>query len=207
MSQKFKGDDTELKMVACAEPAFANTSASLDDFYEECYDASPFLLMLYEEGRVPFSERVKRDAFVEFIREVLNRFPFIGTYETYLFVLRAIFGELSEITFTVTAPGKLQIDVNATSNLEFDFIARDGLGNLFNMTTQDGLTLGFRGVAGIDTEYELELLFSEIMPAGIIPDITLTFFVRHVFIGEDGSGEFYVTTGDGDRILFTEIGV
>jgi hypothetical protein len=206
MSEKFKGDDTELKMVACAEPAFAQTSQSLDEFYEGCYEASPFLLMLYEENRVPFSERVKRDAFVEFIKEVLRRFPVIGTYEAYLFILRAIFGELSDITFTVPAAGKLQIDVNATSSLEFDFIGRDALGNTFNMTTQDGLTLGFRGVSGIETEYELELLFSEIMPAGITPDITLTFFVRHVFIGEDGIGEFYVTTSDGDRILFTEVG-
>lgn len=210
MTQLFKGDENELKYYAAGLPAFQATSDSLDEMYDGAFDAAPFLLMLYDEDRIPFSQRVNRNAFVDFIRQTLKLFPFIGSFDTYLFILSAIFGEQSEIFFEVPAPGKLSISVNATSTLEFEFIGREpnGLGGytLFNVSDSLGNDLIFRGVSGIETEYDLELLFSEIMPVGIVPDIALTFFTYYSFVADEGGTLYEMITSVGDEIIFYEVG-
>lgn len=210
ISQKFKGDATELKMVAVADPIFDLTNASLDEFYAEGYNCDQFLLMLYDESRMPFSERVNRETFVSFIKEALVNFPFTGIFESYLFILRSIFGSLSEIEFVVPTPGTLEINVNAISSLEFEFVARefvDGAYVFYNIVDYDDNILVFRGIAGIDTEYELSLLFSEIMPIGINPDISLTFYSYFSFIAEESGPTFYdMIDDDNNNIIFREIG-
>jgi hypothetical protein len=75
MTQNFKGDSTELKYLAAGEPAFEITRVSLHEFFQGCYDADEFLLMLYDSGRMPFSSRVPREAFVNFIRQAIPDFP------------------------------------------------------------------------------------------------------------------------------------
>jgi hypothetical protein len=210
MVQNFKGDETELKMRAVAEPILDMANLALDEFYAEGFDCNPFLLMLYDEKRIPFSNRIDRDPFVLFIKEALARFPFTGTFDVYLFILIAIFGIDSEIYFEVPAPGKLSIDVNAISNLEFEFIGRsfvDGNYQFYTLVDDLGNELLFRGISGIETEYELGLLFSEIMPAGIIPAISLTFFGRYNFIALHSDGNIYdILDSFGNQIIFTEIG-
>lgn len=207
--QNFKGDDLELKMRAAAEPALELTENALNDFYENGEQSSPFLLMLYDEGRMPFSSRIPRDVFINFFRKMVENFPFVGNFESYLFILREIFGAESEILFEVPAPGKLNISVNAISDVIYEALARElvsGSYSFFNIATQDGDDLLFRGLAGIDTEHELSLLFAEIMPGGIVPGISLEFFTKSTFIGEDDSGVFDVIDSSGNDLIFIEIG-
>jgi hypothetical protein len=202
----FKGDATELKFDAVGSSIFQVSHDSLDAFNTSCYDVSDFILMLYDANRIPFSERVGREAFVEFFKETLKQFPFIGTFDTYIFIIRAIFGEASYLSFDVPDPGKLQIDINASSSLEFEFMGSDSDG-VFNICDTDGTDLIFRGLAGIETEYELELLFSEIMPAGIVPIINLDFYERYDFISWDEFGEYQMIDHIGNLIIFTEVGI
>jgi hypothetical protein len=204
--QNFKGDAIELKMQEVANPLFDLTNIALDEFYEGGFEANEFLLMLYDESRMPFSERINRDAFVPFVKQALINFPVIGTFEVYLFILVSIFGADSEIRFYVTDAGKLEIDVEAATNSEFTFIGRqfvDGSYEFFDMIDSEGDTLILRGVAGIDTEYELNLLFSEIMPAGITPAITLGFFDISDFVDDDDD---FITDDDDTGIIFVEGG-
>lgn len=210
MVQTFKGDQTELKMLAAAGPVFDRTSSALDEFYADGFNCNPFLVMLYDEKRMPFSSRIDKEPFLIFIKEALTRFPFTGTFDVYLFILFAIFGADSEINFEVPAPGKLSIDVNAISNLEFEFIGRDFInGNyvFYNMVDYTGDRLAFRGISGIKTEHDLKLLFSEIMPAGIAPTISLTFFGRYNFVALYDDGLLYeILDSFGNQIIFMEIG-
>lgn len=206
MIQNFKGDSTELKMQAVADPLLNVTDAALNDFYSGGFDASPFLLAMYDDGRMPFSERITRETFVDFVRQALANFPFTGTFEIYLLILKSIFGENAEIRFEIPAAGKLSIDVEAVANSEFTFLGREfisGHFEFFDMIDDEGDTLILRGVVGIDTEYELNLLFSEIMPAGISPDITLGFFEISDFAGE---GDDLIVTEEDFGIIFIEGG-
>ncbi len=210
MTQKFKGDALELKMRAAAESVLDMTSVSLDEFYADGYDAAPFLLILYDDKRMPFSERIPRAAFVDFVREALKRFPVTGIFESYLFVLRSVFGPDTEVFFDVPAPGKLHIDVGALSNSEFEFVARefvDGEYVFSDVVDSDYNTLIFRGLPGIDNDYDLQLLFSEIMPCGITPDIALEFISRSFWIAEEPGDMFFdMIDSSINSIIFYEVG-
>ncbi len=202
--QKFKGDDTELKYEAAATPAMDLCSTALDAFFAEGYDATPFLLMLFDEGRMPFSDRVPREAFVQFIREALKRFRFTGTFESYIFIIEKIFGEGSGIIFAVPNPGHLTILVNSPATLDFDFIANEYVDGVYvdsEMVDHDGSTLVFQGISGIDSEYELSQLLAELQPAGVFTEVTLAFFALYDFITDDGT---LMITHDGDQIVFFE---
>jgi hypothetical protein len=207
-TQKFKGDAFELKMEAAGGKAFEATDLALEAMYDGCYQASDWLLSLYDNGRMPFSERVPRDSFVEFFKQALGNFQVTGTFEAYLFILEAIFGEGTVVLFDVPAAGKLEILVNAASSLEFGFQAReieDGDYVPVDMATTDGELLQFRGISGIDSEAELTQLLAELIPAGIWTDIGLSFFSIYMFVAEDGAGDLYsVTDHVGNQIIFFE---
>lgn len=208
MTQHFKGDTLELQMIAAGDPAFEFTLAELDEYFQNCYDVEPFLLMLYDSGRMPFSDRVPRDSFVSFIRQAIPNAQVTGTFENYIFILKSIFGQLSDVLFDVPAPGKLEMIVSASDLLEFDFEGRDRSGGTletFTIDTSDGEQLQFRGIAGIDSEAELTQLLSELIPAGIFPDITLSFFLLSYFGADDGAGTIDSVIDHADnQIVFFE---
>ncbi len=209
-AQNFKGDANELKMRASAEPAFDLTNVALDDFYQNGDVCSPFLLMLYDEDRIPFSQRIDRDVFVSFFKKAFENFPFIGNFESYIFILQEVFGADTQVLFDVPAPGKLSISVNAQTDSVYDFLVIeiiDGEVVLSTLGTLDGLdNLVLRGLSGIETEEELALLFAELIPAGIFPEISLDFFTISTFIGEDDSGVFDVIDSDENTLIFVETG-
>lgn len=206
--QSYKGDETELKYQGAAKPFFDNISGALDEFYEKGSTTDDFLLMLYDDGRMPYAQRIKREAFVGFIKGALDNFPFIGSFDSYIFILREVFGADSDFIFDIPAPGKLEISVNAASDLVYDFIAReiiDGGYSFFNVSDMDGNDIVFKGLSGIETEAELKLLFAEIMPAGIFPTISLDYFLKSVLEGEDTDGVFDILTSFNDNIIFIEV--
>ncbi len=208
MTQNFKGDATELKMQLAGSRPFDICGASLDQFYAGGYDAADFLLMLYDAGRMPFADRVARDSFVSFIAQAIPNFPVTGTFEAYIFILKAIFGDETLVEFDVPAAGKLEMIVNAEAALDFDFQGREYTSDgylTFELVTMDGYALAFTGISGIDSEAELTQLLGEIIPAGIWPDITLTFFTLSEFISEDGSDNLYSMLDHlGNQLVFFE---
>lgn len=210
MTQTFKGDILEQKFIDAGTAAFDSCSISLDEYFEDGYQSADFLLMLYDAGRMPFSDRVPRESFVSFIKQAIPNFPVTGTFEAYLFIIRSIFGDASLIQFDVPAPGKLEMVVNAEAALAFDWQARqieDGSYVYYDMQTNDFELLQFRGISGIDSEAELKQLLAELIPAGISPDITLTFFTLSMFVAEDNLGNLDSVVDDlGNQIVFYETG-
>lgn len=207
--QDYKGDETELKYKNAGSPAYESISDALDEMMLGASTTDDFILMLYDDGRYPYSQRIKRDAFVNFIRGALNNFPFIGSFDTYIFILREIFGPDTDLIFTVPGPGELEISVNASSDIVSEFIGREVSGGgyvFFNLSDDDGNDIVFKTLAGIETEAELNLLFAEIMPAGIFPTIALDFFLKSTFYGEDTGGVFDMITSFDDNFIFIEVG-
>lgn len=210
MTQKFKGDTSELAMEAAGATAFDLVSLAQDRFFDGCYETEDFLLSLYDNGRMPFSDRVPRDAFVSFIKQAIPNFPFTGTFEAYIFIIKSIFGADAEILFEVPAAGQLEIVINSSASLEFDWIATefvDGSYINYEMTTMDGDFLQFRGISGITSQAQLNQLLSELIPAGIYPSITLQFFTLSSFVVEDPDTElFLLVDSSGNQIVFFELG-
>lgn len=184
------------------------TGQALDSFFDEAFDCAAFLLMLYDEGRVPFSDRVPREAFVQFLIECIANANFIGTYESYIFLINAIFGANSGVFFEVTAAGVLTMTVSATNTVESGFQTRELIDDQYvtsDIITNLGEELVFTGFPGINSEAELKQLLSEFVPAGIFQDIAMVIFSTSLFLVEDG-GEATIVDDQANDIIFFQLG-
>lgn len=202
--QNFKGDSDELKMQSVVTPLLSVTDLGLDDFYERGFDANPFILMLRDEGRIPFSIKLKEEFFPAFFSEALKNFPFVGNFESYLLILKAVFGEQTEIIFEVPAPGKLTILVNFSQS-EFDLIGRIFNGVSYDLyqviSDQDEIVI-CNGLTGIETVEELYLLFSEITPEGIFLTLALNAFEKFEFVVDHTDLNVYEIKDHEDNLLY-----
>lgn len=210
MPQYFKGDPIEINMDAGFAPAPDSTSASLDQFFEGSFTQADFLLALYDGGLVPFVDRVPRDAFVGFYRKAVEIFPFTGTFEFYLFILKGIFGENTDTQFTVTDPGKIEILVDSEASIPNDWIALsfNGVGyDEIDLVTDTGDEISLVELSGIKSEAQLKALFAELTPAGIYMDLTMRVFDVSEWSAVDSLGNFDdIVNEDDDELVFFTLG-
>lgn len=182
--ENFKGDETELKIQSVADPLLNIVKLGLDDFYANGFRSTPFITMLRDENRIPFSLKIKETFFTAFFLEALENFRFVGSFESYLLILTAAFGAETVINFEVPSPGHLILNVNFNQQI-FELIGRefvDGAYVFYNVASTDSEDITCEGLTGVDTIEELELLFSEITPEGIFLDLHMNEFDFDDFI-------------------------
>src|SRR5690606_18796015 len=100
-----------------------------------------------------------------------------ATFEFYLDVLRAVWGDTADITFTVPEPGQLVISIESLTLELQDFLARRIEDNTYiyeTITTQEGDTILFQGTQGIKEQREADALINEISAQGVYTTIVLT---------------------------------
>lgn len=176
-TQKFKGDDLELQMEAVGQPIMDSVEFQLDAFFDGAYEAMPLGDVIYESGRSPLANAIDQEIFRQSFPEIYDAFTVAGTFESYITVFKKIFGDTVEIDFTVPAPGKLNIDIVADEVELSNFISRTIFENLYvydNIVTQDGDQIVFQSIKGFKTQYELEQMLHEMVPAGIFTNISLS---------------------------------
>ncbi len=176
--QNFKGDETELKFRNSAEPVLSDLSLAKDDFYEGCFETAPLGDIIHESNRSPLTNAVKKEIFRLAFKEIFDAFIQVGTFEAYITVFKKIFGDSSTVTFTVPAAGKLNISIEATEIVLSDFISRTIEDNAYEfdeIVDYDLDNIAFQSIQGFATQYELEQMLFEMVPAGIFTDIDLTF--------------------------------
>lgn len=174
--QYFKGDDLEVKFVNCMKPIFDILSLQKSDFYLGGYETAPLGEMIYDTKRAPLSNAIARDIFRISFKQIFEAFVVSGTFDSYITVFRKIFGDTVEIEFTVPAPGKLNIDIVAEGFELSDFLSRyiEDNSYLFDeVIDYDDDNIAFQTVIGFTTQYELEQMLYEMVPAGIFTTITL----------------------------------
>ena len=175
--QFFKGDDLEKKFYNAGKAISDDLSMQKDLFLAGAYSTAPLGDVLYDSGRSPLANAITRDIFRSAFKEIFDSFVVAGTFESYLNVFKKIFGTSSTVTFTVPADGKLTITINATQVGLNQFVARTISNNQYiyeDMISQSGVdTLAFQTVQGFKTQYELEQMLFEMVPAGVFTTITL----------------------------------
>lgn len=175
--QRFKNDENEIKMEACASPILDAMSLQKDSFLADAYASQPLGDLIYEDSRSPLSNAILQIIFRESFPEIFEAFTVAGSFESYITVFKKIFGEDVDIDFEVPAPGKLNIDIVATGLEISEFIARevvDGAYVYHEVVDDLDDQIIFETVKGFQTQYELELMLFEMVPAGIFTDIDLT---------------------------------
>ena len=176
--QYFKGDPIEIKFSLSAGPLLDTVSLQKTMFFDQAY--STYLLgdLIYSGFRSPLAKAIKPDIFRASFNEIFEGFITAGSFESYVMVFRKIFGESAEIDFTVPAPGKLIIDIIAdeleSSNLTTRYIANNQyvLEAIVDQLGVDNIML--QTIKGFQSEYELEQMLFEMVPAGIYTEINLT---------------------------------
>lgn len=177
MTQYFKGDATELKMISAGAPAFDTVGFQKDLFYDNAFEAYPLGEAIYDAKAAPLTSAIVREIFRVSFKEIFEAFVLAGTFESYITVFQKIFGTDVDVEFTVPAPGKLDIDIVATSLELSDLLARRIAGGAYafdEIIDQDGDNIAVQSFQGFDTQYELEQMLFELVPNGIFTTITLT---------------------------------
>lgn len=175
--QYFKGDDIEKKFEACGIDILDSLSASKDAFLAGAYSCGPMGDLLWETFRSPLANAITRDIFRTFFNTLFTEFISSGTFESYITVFKKIFDDSVNVQFTVPGPGLLTIAITADSPVESDFVAREVEGSTFvyySMLTQAGENIEFQTIKGFQSQYELEQMLFELVPAGISTTITLS---------------------------------
>ncbi len=181
--QKFKGDDIENKYIASGTPLMDMLSTAKDEFFADAYNAGPLGDLLHDINRSPLANAITLEVFRTSFNTIYEAFRKSGSFESYLTVFRKIFGDDVDVEFTVSAPGKLTIDIVAQHLEENFFVARHVSHNVYafdNVIYYDDTDQGyilFQSVKGFKTQYELEQMLFELVPDGIFTDINLTFGV------------------------------
>lgn len=177
--QPFKPNDiSEPRVAGCLIPILEPLEDERDLFFADAYNAKPLGEVLYELGRDPLVGVITEEIYADSFPAIHELFTRPATFEYYLTVFRAIFGENVNVTFSVPAPGKLLINADALDPETFRILARRIVDDayLYNLVittdTEDYITAV--GTQGIKTQNEMDALIFELSVAGIWTVCTLT---------------------------------
>lgn len=181
--QYFKGDITEKKYYESGKEIMDNLSLQRNEFFDDAYACQALGDLIVEDNRSPLATAMPQQIFRESYPDIVQSFIEVGTFESYLSVFRKIFGEDVGVEFTVPDPGKLNIAIEAEGVVLFNFAVREIVNNqyeYFDLITQEGETsdepseIMFQTIKGFESQYELERMLFEMVPAGIYTTISLT---------------------------------
>lgn len=175
--QLFKGDENEIKFLAVATPLSDDLLVQKELFLEQAFSTYTLGEVLWDTKRAPLTNAISREIFREAFSAIFEAFYTIGSFESYLLVFKKIFGEDVEVEFVVPAPGKLEINIVAAGIELSNFVARYIENNAYifdEVIDDEGDFIVFQGIKGFRTQYELEQMLFEMVPAGIAVDIDLT---------------------------------
>ncbi len=174
--QFFKGDEKELKFYNSGLGTLNLLSSAKDDFNTDAYSNGPLGDLIFDSGRSPLSNAIPREIFRGAFREIFDAFIEVGTFEAYLTVFRKIFGEGVIVEFTVPGPGQLNIDIEADGVELSKFISRYVQDNVYvfdYVIDHEDNNIVFQTIKGFQSQYELEKMLFEMVPAGIYTEINL----------------------------------
>lgn len=163
MPQYFKGDDLEVKISGSATGVFNTLFAEMSAWFEDAYNSAGLGGILYDDNRVPLSRNIARDIFIKNYGEILRRWEYVGSFESYLFVFTQIFGPSTVISFERVAPGALKINISTNQMDLFKWL--DKLGGSY-VSTHEGKNINFRLLSGIGDFYEVQSVLDSLNPAG-----------------------------------------
>lgn len=177
MTQFFKGDAQELKFFNSGNPIATALSNEKSTFFDEAYSSFVLGEVLYDTNRAPLANSILREIYREAFSAIFNSFVFSGSLEGYISVFKNIFGNDVIITFTVPSPGKLGIDIVAAGLELYNWQAREIISNsyvLSDIVDDVSDNIVFQAIKGFESQYELEQMLKEMVPAGIYTEISLT---------------------------------
>jgi hypothetical protein len=147
-----------------------------DTFYEGSYTSYALGDLIYDLGASPLVGPITQDIFRTSFFIIHDFFTRPGTFEFYLQVFRAVWGDDVDVEFLVPAPGKLLINIHALSVSVDDLLARRIDNNVYfydEVLDHEDNIISVQGKKGIKTQSEADALIRELHPAGLWVVLTL----------------------------------
>jgi hypothetical protein len=141
MAQFFKKDDpNELKFYAVFQAMLDQTFTDLEAYFENV-DKSPALgNALWEAQSVEVWKIIQKNFFIKIFDDLIKAGYNIGSVNSYVKVLKALFGGDAVISLDFPNAGEIVIDVTAEYNNFAQWITKAG----DKMLTKDGFNIVFR---------------------------------------------------------------
>lgn len=172
--QYFKGDDVEIKLSGSAQVVFQNLQTELTAWFNDAYNSAGLGAILYDRNLVPLSQTIARDVFIKNYGEILRRWEYVGSFESYLYVFMQIFGPKTQITFERLRPGALKIYIVTDQTGFINWLSQKAQ----EIRTQSGQPLMFKQVLGIENFYEVQGVLDSLNPAGIHLEVDFRLIVN-----------------------------
>lgn len=176
--QRFKENDpTEEQVYNLILPELESIGQDLDDFNDGAYTCFKLGEVLYDTERDPMAGVISRAIFRQSFFAIHQLFTRPGTFDFYLEVFRAIFGQETAIEFEIPGPGQLVINIPTLTTDSFELAARELVDGeyvyspLVTSDTADNI-IG-QGFVSLFTEEEINNLTNEISPNGIYTVVNL----------------------------------
>lgn len=175
--QFYKSDETELKYYNAGSGLMDALSLSRTDFFLNAYLCFSLGDLIWDSNRSPLAKAIPRNIFREAFPIIFETFLEAGSLEGYITIFKNIFGEDTVVTFTIPAPGKLQIAIEAAGVVQSDMLARAVVGNSYafdEVIDNEDDNIAFQSIKGMESEYEVTQMLFELVPSGIFTEISLT---------------------------------
>lgn len=172
MGQYFKGDDFEVKLSGAASEVLTRLMDEMRAWFDGAYASAGLGAILYDNNLVPLTRAVARDIFIKNYGSILEKWEYIGSFESYLYVFTQIFGPDTVITFNRLAAGALEINITTSQTQLFNWVANVEEQNY--VVDHEGNRINLRQVAGIGDFYEVQNVLDSLNPAGIFVRVNFT---------------------------------
>lgn len=96
----------------------ATAGKSLIDFKADTYGSKALGYALYDSEATDFYLRFDRDFFSENYNGIIDAHEYLGTFETYLYLIRAALGQQTVVSFDTPSAGHLIINISEFSILK-----------------------------------------------------------------------------------------
>lgn len=175
--QRFKEtDELESTVTSVFTPSIDAFEADLEAFFDNIYTIRPLGEILYANKENPLVNVVPEEVFVTSFPTIFEFFKHPLGYESWLSLLRNIFGEEVEIEFQVPEPGVLLINIGALVIENEDALARtiEDSHYVYDeiITQPGGDNLAFQVPQGL-TQQQLDALINSLPIFGVSVQATL----------------------------------
>lgn len=173
----FKGDDLEKKFYEVARTLFNSLSDQRAEFFSGAYESYKLGELIHDNELVPIASSIQRSIFREAFQSIFETFLEAGSFEGYLEIFKKIFGDTVDVTFTVPAAGRLQIDIVADGIVLDNIVGREIVDDeyvSYPLVDENNDFVVGQSIKGFETQYEVEQMLFELVPQGIFTEITLT---------------------------------
>lgn len=198
--QAFKINDAlEARVRGCFTPLLDQLSDDRDEFYDGVEEAYPLGRVIWDLKRAPLTDELPREIYAASFFAIFGLFTRPGTFEFYLSVCRAVWGDDVEVEFSTPNPGWLTISITAATIVQDDFVARQiesGQYVYYTVLDDAGDTIVFQDREGLRTQEQTNALFRDLVPAGI--------YIQTPLIAEEE--EIINLTDENDDLLTDEDG-